>query len=148
MFEKVSEMGRKFLAVLSIAVFIGGSKSFAGLTDDLIRRGGNAAAQLAQGNTQGALYETVPYSSYGSYIPVTKQTSLNAGLGGTYLKQGLIPFSTLNTKYLNLGANYNVGSAFNFGGSPYLSQNVQMSASNPYFSNTTVFTPKLGRKWS
>lgn len=91
-------MNKKFLALLILPLFFTGSLCFASVVDDLIRRGSGAVAQLAQGNTQGALYETIPYRSYGSSIPITKQTSLNAGLGGVYLRQGLIPFSTLNTR--------------------------------------------------
>jgi len=114
--------------------------SFAGLTDDLIRKGSDAAVQLAQGNPQGAVYQAAP--SY--YAPFGRQTNLNAGLGGVSLRQGLIPSSALNTRYLNFDPSYNVGTAFN--GSPNLSQNVQVTTGNSYLSNTSTFSPKFGRK--
>ncbi len=133
---------KKFLVLLIAMIIFPGSFCFSGLSDEWVRKGTDAAVQLAQGNAQGAAHQAVP--SY--YAPLGHQTNLNAGLGGVSLRQGLIPSSALNTKYLNFGANYNVGSALNFNGSPNLSQNVQVTAGNPYLSNTTTFTPKLGRK--
>ena len=133
----------KFLIGLSIGMLALENLCFAALTDDLIRRGSNAAVQLVEGNAQGAAYQAVP----STYIPLAHQTSLNAGLGGVNFRQGIAPLNVLNTKYLNFDASYNVGSPLNFNGLTNPSQNVQMSARNPFFSNTTTLTPKLGRKW-
>lgn len=137
-------MSGKFLMGCGTAIFIAESLCFASLTDVLVRRGSSAAVQLAQGNAQGAVYQTIPSVD----VPLAHQTNLNAGLGGINLRQGILPFNSLNTKYLSFDANYNAGSPLNFKGIPNLSQNVQMSARNPYFTNTTTLTPTLGRRRS
>ena len=115
---------------------------FADAGEQWLRRVSGAASQLAQGNTQGAVYQTIPYSS----TKLADQTYLNAGLGGVHLQQGIAPLQKLNNPYLNFGGSYQAGSAFDLNNPLNFSQSAQVSAQNPFFTNTTTVTPKLWRR--
>ena len=111
-------------------------------TEAWVRRAGQAATQLTSGNIQSAASQIVP----SAHTQISKQTSLNAGLSGVGLHQKIAPIDRLSTKYLSLDGGYNVGSSVNFNQHPNISQNFQVSARNPYFTNSTTFIPKLPRK--
>ena len=117
---------------------------FAASTDEWIRRAGGVATQLVQGNTQGALSQTIPTYSTQPF----NQTYVNAGLGGANLQQGIPGLSRFNTKYLGFDGSYNLRSGYGLSQFPSFSNDVQVSARNPYFTNTASFFPRLPRRKS
>ena len=137
-------MDKKILVVIATALFLTQKETvcFSSLSDEWVRKAMGAATQAVQGNPQGVLYGAVPYSN----TKLANSTYLNAGLSGVSLDQGIPPLNGLNSKYLGFGANYHVADNFNWNNPFNVSQYGQLSARNPFFTNTTTFTPKLGRR--
>ncbi|MBI4358396.1 MAG: hypothetical protein HY584_03780 [Candidatus Omnitrophica bacterium] len=124
-----------------ISLFVTPSCLFAASYDEWVRRGTEAATQLAQGNTQGALGQAVPAYSGQPF----HETYVNAGSGGANLQQGIPGLSRFNTRYLGFDGSYNLRSNYGLSQFPSFSNNAQVSARNPLFTNTTSFTPRLRR---
>ena len=129
---------RLFIAILALVLSETGVCRAAS-TDQWIGKAANATGALARGDVKTAAEQAVGTTN----IPLARQTNVSAGPGSVWLRQG-IPAGELRNPYLNTAATYNVGTTL--GRSPNLSQNVQVSENNRYFSNTTTFSGNFDRK--
>lgn len=136
-------MKRSVLISFVALVFLDGGVCLAGSAEDWIRKASNATAELAQGNTQGALSQAAPNAS----VKLSDQTYFSAGLSGANLQQGIAPLSRLNTRNFGFDGSYNLGSNYGLNDSSPFSNNFQVSARNPFFTNTTTtsFAPRFRR---
>ncbi len=100
-------------------------------TDELIGKATNVTMSLARGNVSSAASQAI-----GGYnIPVASGSNLYLNPSSVGFQQGIKPLSASNP-YLNFGTNYNA--SVNPLHPTQLSQNVQVSSGNPYFSNSTT----------
>lgn len=125
------------LGVLSVFHAAG----FAASTDEWIGKATNAAANLANGNPEGAAQQMAP--NY--YIPLSKQSRVGAGLGSVDFNQQIPGVNQLSSKAFGVTGNYNAGMNYGFNHVSAPSQNVQVNAGNQYLSNATTFSPSLWR---
>ena len=110
-------------------------------TDRWVGKAVNTANALARGNVAGAAEQTMGRAN----LPLTRQTDVSVSPRGVGLRQGIKPLS-FNNPYLNFGSTYRAGAGLNRNGTPNLSQNVQVTSRNPYFSNTTTFSKKINNQ--
>lgn len=129
--------------ILFLGLFFLGvsSQAFAVSTDEWIGKAANAAANLASGNPEGAVQQMVP--SY--YVPITKQSGVNAGLGSANFHQQIPGLNQASSKLMGVSGAYNAGINYGPRGIGTPSHNVQVGAGNQYISNTTTFSPPLWR---
>jgi len=107
--------------------------------DEWIRKGTGVVTQMAQGNPQGVLYQAIP----GYQTQLVGPTYVNAGASGANLQYQIVPLNRFNSRYLGFDGSYNIGSSYGMNQLPSFSQNAQISAHNPYFTNTSTLTPRF-----
>ncbi len=125
--------------------FLGGSRFLsAGSSEEWVQKAGGAALDLARGNPQGALYQAAPAIQK----PLPGGTAAYANLGGAGIRQPLPLPVKLPVHTASLDSAYSAGTSYGPQQKPQFYQNVQVTAANPYLSNTTTVTPPVFKKKS
>jgi hypothetical protein len=102
-------------------------------TDQALRKAGRAAQSLAQGNTEGALYQALPNAR----LPVNN-TSLYANTRRVGVSQPIIPAQKLGGVPYYLNGSYNASVPVS--ARPRPNQNVSVGVNGQRLSNRTSFS--------